>query len=97
MAAAKFYVVWVGHKPGVYRSWAECQAQTNGYPQAKFKSYESESEARQALRGILAKVLSELQSKVPIDTMNITPTSAPIGICFTTSTLGPSSRSTFMP
>lgn len=49
MAAAKFYVVWVGHKPGVYRSWAECQAQTNGYPQAKFKSYESESEARQAL------------------------------------------------
>lgn len=49
MAAVKFYVVWVGHKPGVYRSWAECQAQTNGYPQAKFKSYESESEARQAL------------------------------------------------
>ncbi|MDR6554091.1 ribonuclease H [Paenibacillus qinlingensis] len=48
-SSVKFYVVWVGHKPGVYRSWAECQAQTNGYPQAKFKSYESENEARQAL------------------------------------------------
>ncbi|RTE08867.1 ribonuclease H [Paenibacillus whitsoniae] len=48
MAASKFYVVWVGHKPGIYRSWAECQAQTNGYPQAKYKSYESESEAKAA-------------------------------------------------
>ncbi|MEC0232093.1 MULTISPECIES: ribonuclease H [Paenibacillus] len=49
MAAVKFYVVWVGHKPGIYKSWADCQAQTKGYPQARFKSYESEAEARQAL------------------------------------------------
>jgi ribonuclease HI len=48
MTQNKFYVVWVGHNPGVYRTWADCQAQTNGYPQAKFKSYESESEALQA-------------------------------------------------
>ncbi|MGG1517514.1 ribonuclease H family protein [Paenibacillus oryzisoli] len=48
MAASKFYVVWVGHKPGIYRSWPDCQAQTNGYPQAKYKSYESESEAKMA-------------------------------------------------
>jgi ribonuclease HI len=45
VAQNKYYVVWVGHKPGVYRSWAECQAQTKGYPQARFKSYESEPEA----------------------------------------------------
>jgi ribonuclease HI len=49
VAKNKYYVVWVGHKPGVYGSWAECQAQTNGYPQAKFKSYESESDAKAAL------------------------------------------------
>ena len=49
MAAVKYYVVWVGHQPGIYRTWADCQAQTKGYPQAKFKSYESELEARQAL------------------------------------------------
>ncbi|MBA2940566.1 viroplasmin family protein [Paenibacillus sp. CGMCC 1.16610] len=49
MAAVKYYVVWVGHKPGIYRSWADCQAQTKGFPQARFKSYESEAEARQAL------------------------------------------------
>ncbi|KQX45315.1 MULTISPECIES: ribonuclease H [unclassified Paenibacillus] len=49
MAAVKYYVVWVGHQPGIYRTWADCQAQTKGYPQARFKSYESELEARQAL------------------------------------------------
>jgi ribonuclease HI len=49
MAQAKYYVVWVGHQPGIYRSWADCQAQTKGYPQARFKSYESEAEAQKAL------------------------------------------------
>lgn len=49
MAQNKYYVVWVGHSPGIYGSWAECQSQTKGYPQAKFKSYESESEAKAAL------------------------------------------------
>ncbi|SDD78281.1 ribonuclease HI [Paenibacillus sp. UNCCL117] len=46
MAKSKWYVVWEGHKPGVYTTWVECQLQTNGYPQAKFKSYETEEEAR---------------------------------------------------
>ncbi|MBP1157585.1 MULTISPECIES: ribonuclease H family protein [unclassified Paenibacillus] len=45
MAKSKYYVVWEGRQPGIYKTWAECQAQTNGYPQAKFKSYESEAEA----------------------------------------------------
>ncbi|MBP1993093.1 ribonuclease H [Paenibacillus eucommiae] len=49
MAQSKFYVVWVGHQSGIYQSWAECQAQTKGYTQAKFKSYESEAEAKEAL------------------------------------------------
>lgn len=49
MAKSKYYVVWEGRQPGVYTTWAECQAQTNGFPQAKFKSYESEAEAKAAL------------------------------------------------
>jgi ribonuclease HI len=48
VAKSKYYVVWVGKQPGVYTTWAECQAQTNGYPQAKFKSFETESEAKAA-------------------------------------------------
>ncbi|NOU93588.1 ribonuclease H [Paenibacillus sp. LMG 31456] len=49
MAKQKYYVVWEGKVPGIYTSWAECQAQTNGYPQARFKAYESEAEAKAAL------------------------------------------------
>lgn len=51
MAKQKFYVVWVGRKPGVYASWAECQQQTNGFDDAKFKSYESRSAAEEAYQG----------------------------------------------
>ncbi|ULL19187.1 ribonuclease H [Paenibacillus sp. H1-7] len=49
MAKQKYYVVWEGKVPGIYNTWAECQAQTNGYPQARFKAYESESEAKAAM------------------------------------------------
>ncbi|WP_308637475.1 ribonuclease H [Paenibacillus silvisoli] len=51
MAKQKFYVVWVGRKPGVYTSWGDCQAQTSGFEDAKFKSYESRAEAEQAFQG----------------------------------------------
>lgn len=50
MAKKKYYVVWVGRKPGIYTSWAECQAQTNHFDQAKFKSYESQEQAEKAYR-----------------------------------------------
>ncbi|OXM84900.1 ribonuclease H [Paenibacillus rigui] len=49
MAKQKYYVVWEGKVPGIYKTWAECQAQTNGYPQARFKAYESEAEAKAAM------------------------------------------------
>jgi len=48
MAKQKFYVVWEGHKPGIYTSWPECQTQVNGYTNAKYKSYESRAEAEAA-------------------------------------------------
>ncbi|MBW4081893.1 ribonuclease H [Paenibacillus sp. S150] len=50
MAKQKFYVVWEGKKPGVYRTWAECQAQTEHYTGAKYKSYESGAEAEAAYK-----------------------------------------------
>lgn len=48
MAKSKYYVVWVGRQPGIYTAWADCQAQTNGYPGAKFKAFDSEAEAKEA-------------------------------------------------
>lgn len=44
----KWYVVWVGHSPGVYTSWDKAQKQINGFPGAKYKSYTSEAAAHEA-------------------------------------------------
>ena len=48
MAKIKFYVVWKGRQTGVFNSWAECLAQTNGFPQAVFKSFETREQAEKA-------------------------------------------------
>jgi ribonuclease HI len=47
----KFYVVWVGHSPGIYDTWEECKQQTEGYPGAKFKAFSSQEAATKAYRG----------------------------------------------
>ena len=44
----KYYVVWKGAAPGVYESWAECQAQINGFPGAQYKSFENAAAAQAA-------------------------------------------------
>ncbi|MBC8079324.1 MAG: ribonuclease H family protein [Gorillibacterium sp.] len=50
MAKEKFYVVWAGKRPGIYTNWAECQEQVNHFFQAKFKSYDSKSQAEEAYK-----------------------------------------------
>ena len=45
---SKWYVVWNGRKPGIYTTWAECQAQVNGFRGAMFKSFPSFGEAQEA-------------------------------------------------
>jgi len=44
----KYYVVWAGKKPGVYFSWAECEAQVKGFVGAKFKAYPTQELAKTA-------------------------------------------------
>ncbi|OYT15798.1 MAG: ribonuclease H [Bacteroidetes bacterium 4572_77] len=46
----KYYVVWKGHHPGIYDSWAECKQHTDGYDSPMFKSFESKEEANLAYR-----------------------------------------------
>ena len=48
MSKVKFYVVWVGRKPGIYNSWPECQAQVMGFEKALYKSFSSRKEAEAA-------------------------------------------------
>ena len=47
----KFYVVWEGRAPGIYDSWEEAQAQVEGFPGAKYKSYGDLESATAAFRG----------------------------------------------
>ncbi len=48
MAKQKYYVVWKGHKTGIFTSWAECEKQVKGFVDAKYKAFESEAEAESA-------------------------------------------------
>lgn len=45
MVAKKYYAVRVGKEPGIYLTWDDCKAMTNGYPGAIFKSFTSYEEA----------------------------------------------------
>lgn len=44
----KFFVVWDGREPGIYSSWDECKRQVHAYPEAKYKGFMTEAEAREA-------------------------------------------------
>lgn len=48
MAKQKYYVVWDGLNPGIYSSWHDCLSQVKGYEGAKYKSFDSQEEAKQA-------------------------------------------------
>ncbi len=46
----KFYVVWQGRETGVFTSWDDCKAQTNGFEGAVFKSFDSKVLAEEAFK-----------------------------------------------
>jgi ribonuclease HI len=45
----KFYVVWKGHKPGVYTNWNECHEQLKGFSSPVFKAFMRADVAQKAL------------------------------------------------
>lgn len=45
----KYYAVRKGFKTGIFTTWAECQSYVHGFSNAEFKSFSSESEAREYL------------------------------------------------
>ena len=48
MGKKRFYVVWNGLVPGIYRSWDECQAQIKGVKQALYKAFDTLDDAERA-------------------------------------------------
>jgi len=49
MSKNKFFVVWEGKEPGIYRSWEECKRQIHGFEGAIYKGFATEVEAREAM------------------------------------------------
>lgn len=45
----RFYVVWKGHTPGIYDSWADCQRQIMHFAGAVYKAFDSRAAASKAL------------------------------------------------
>jgi viroplasmin and RNaseH domain-containing protein len=41
----RYYVVFVGRKPGVYDYWPDCQTQVHGFPGNSYQGYRSRAEA----------------------------------------------------
>lgn len=42
----KFYVVWCGHRTGVFPTWDDCKAAINGFKGAQYKSFLTFDEAK---------------------------------------------------
>lgn len=55
-------MVWNGYATGVFDSWEECQLQVKGYPDAKYKSFDSQEAAVAAYRGDPAEQLDLLKA-----------------------------------
>lgn len=51
--AKKYYAVRVGHNPGIYVSWSDCEVQVKGFPGAQYKSFPKEVEAKAYMGNIL--------------------------------------------
>jgi len=51
MAKKKFYVVWEGHKRGIFTSWDACKKQIDNFKGAQYKAFVSKKEAEEAFKG----------------------------------------------
>lgn len=68
----KWYVVWEGTIPGICDSWEECKLRVMNYPNAKYKSYNTQEEAIRAFRGNPADEMGLLRAiaNAPISHVN---------------------------
>jgi ribonuclease HI len=65
----KFYVVWHGHKPGIYTDWGTAKKQIENFKGAKYKSYKTKAEAESAFKDI-GPQLDIRQKRSAVNTAN---------------------------
>ncbi len=55
----KYYVVWSGRKPGIYKTWPDCLEQVNGFSNPIFKSFSDITIAEKAFKDQAEKYLGD--------------------------------------
>ncbi len=66
MSKKKYYVVWEGHQTGIFSSWDKCKKAVEGYPYAKFKSFESQAMAEKAFGEDFEQYKGKKLSNAPV-------------------------------
>ena len=64
MKKQKFYVVWSGRKPGIYKTWAECQEQVDKFEGAVYKAFDNLDDAQTAFNGKATAFMKRKQQQV---------------------------------
>jgi ribonuclease HI len=66
MAKKKFYVIWKGHKTGVFSTWETCKKQILNFKGAQYKSFTSKKEAEIAYKGNYEDYKGKVTKKVQL-------------------------------
>jgi ribonuclease HI len=67
MPKSKFYVVWIGRRPGIYPSWEKCKEQVERFDGAKYKGFPTQELAEAAYHDDFEKYMKrDLNSPVRI-------------------------------
>lgn len=71
MAKKKYYAVKHGVTPGIYETWAECEAQTKGFSGAQHKVFASMADAEKYMIGEESGLAETLNSETPLSAEQI--------------------------
>ena len=66
MAKKKFYVIWSGHKTGIFTSWNVCKKYIKDFKGAQYKSFASKDEAEKAFKGKYFDYIGKDTSKIKL-------------------------------
>lgn len=66
MSKKKFYVIWAGHKTGVFTSWNVCKKHITDYKSAQYKSFVSKEAAGKAFKGNYADYVGKDTKKIQL-------------------------------
>jgi len=66
-----YYAVAKGQKPGIYKTWSECQKQVTGFSGAIFKKFVDYKEAKAFLETISAPAKKPHEAQIPRDALLI--------------------------